>query len=347
VNLEAQISKRLWSEIQSNYESRDYSGAILDSVYFLSELIRQRTGLEADGVSLVGQAFGGKNPKLKVNKFQTESELNVQQGIEQLLRGIYQAIRNPRSHEKHNDTQPDADSINYVAGERYAALLIEEIPVRQRRELFVDVFAARQTGDCEKLKDFLRALFNAVTPDEQAELRELISEELKTASADAQIRTAICVVEPAVWPHLSEVARLRIENRMLDSISEGKYDVRERKCVNGAGALGTWCRELLPHFTLKEQISNALIRKLAGKDRWSQDYVFKFFFESFDTFVPSPSKPFLYVVSQGLKRGDKRFLDAAHSYFDGPYHDGLAKAVAEFVEQPEVETPFPEDDVPF
>jgi uncharacterized protein (TIGR02391 family) len=111
MNLEGKISERLWIEIKSNYESRNFAGAILDSTHCLGEIIRQKTGLEADGVPLVGQAFGGNNPKLKVNKFQTESDVNVQSGIEQILRGVYQAFRNPRSHEKINDTQDDADSI--------------------------------------------------------------------------------------------------------------------------------------------------------------------------------------------------------------------------------------------
>jgi len=62
-------------------------------------------------VSLVGQAFGGKSPKLKVNKLQSESDKNIQVGITQILRGIYQAIRNPRSHEKYNDSISDAGSI--------------------------------------------------------------------------------------------------------------------------------------------------------------------------------------------------------------------------------------------
>ena len=111
MNLEGKISERLWTEVKSNYEARNFTTAVLNSIYFLSDLIREKTGLETDGASLVGQAFGGKNPKLKINKLQTESEQNVQQGIEQVLRGVYQAFRNPRSHGKYTDNQEDADSI--------------------------------------------------------------------------------------------------------------------------------------------------------------------------------------------------------------------------------------------
>src|SRR4051794_10855132 len=94
--------------------------AILDGRHFLGQLIRDRSGLDGDGQSLVGSAFGGANPLLKVNQLQTDSDWNLQRGVEALLRGLYQAIRNPRSHAKFSDTQEDAQAlllfINYLIG---------------------------------------------------------------------------------------------------------------------------------------------------------------------------------------------------------------------------------------
>lgn len=114
MNFETLLDKRLYQAIETSYVSRNYTGAILDAIYFLSNLIRDKTGLESDGPSLIGQAFGGNNPRLKVSRLQTESELNVQKGVEQILRGIYQAIRNPRSHEKHTDDKADTDSMAWL-----------------------------------------------------------------------------------------------------------------------------------------------------------------------------------------------------------------------------------------
>ena len=45
------------------------------------------------------------------NKLQTETEKNIQKGVEFTLRGIYSAFRNPRSHTKHVDKEEDADAI--------------------------------------------------------------------------------------------------------------------------------------------------------------------------------------------------------------------------------------------
>jgi uncharacterized protein (TIGR02391 family) len=97
MNLETTIQPRLWDVIRASIESRNFSAAVLDAIHFLSDVIRERSGLEGDGVALIGAAFGGNSPKLKVNRLQTESEQNVQRGVESLLRGVFQAIRNPRS----------------------------------------------------------------------------------------------------------------------------------------------------------------------------------------------------------------------------------------------------------
>jgi uncharacterized protein (TIGR02391 family) len=93
MNLKTHISNNLWLAIQSNYENGDFNGAILDAIHYLSNLLREKTGVDGDGSSLIGQVFGGEHPRLRINKLQTETEKNEQKGIENILRGIYQAIR--------------------------------------------------------------------------------------------------------------------------------------------------------------------------------------------------------------------------------------------------------------
>lgn len=111
MNLETKLDPRVWEAVRETYQARNFTSAILDAMHFLSDLLRERTGLESDGVALVGEAFGGSSPKLKVNALQSESDRSVQKGVEQLLRGIYQAIRNPRSHGKIDDTEDDSQAI--------------------------------------------------------------------------------------------------------------------------------------------------------------------------------------------------------------------------------------------
>mgnify|MGYP000951971052 FL=1 len=105
------IDTRLLNFIRGSIEKEDYTGAIIDSFFFLADLIREKTGLESDGVSLIGQALGGNKPKLKLNNLRTESEKDIQRGIEAILRGLFTAIRKPRSHGKIEDSKQDMEII--------------------------------------------------------------------------------------------------------------------------------------------------------------------------------------------------------------------------------------------
>lgn len=111
MNLQSEISPELWATISQSYQARHYSNTITDAVHYLSELIREKAGVDGDGSSLIGQAFGGDNPKLQINRLQTESEKNEQKGFQELLRGIYTGIRNPRSHGHRIDTPKTTDGM--------------------------------------------------------------------------------------------------------------------------------------------------------------------------------------------------------------------------------------------
>ena len=120
MNIQTHIRNDLWLAVKSTYEVENYSGAILDAMHHLSDVLRDRAGVDGDGATLVGQALGGNSPRLRINRLQTETEKNEQRGIESILRGMYQAIRNPRSHENIEDKQETADAIihfvNYLLG---------------------------------------------------------------------------------------------------------------------------------------------------------------------------------------------------------------------------------------
>ena len=105
MNIQTHIRSDLWLAIASTYQSENYTHAILDAIHCLSDVLRNKTGLDGDGTVLVGQALGGDAPRLRLNKLQTETERSIQRGVEQLLRGLYLAVRNPRSHEQFQDTK--------------------------------------------------------------------------------------------------------------------------------------------------------------------------------------------------------------------------------------------------
>lgn len=65
MNLQTHIKNDLWLAIQSTYEAGNYSHAIVDAMHYMSNILRDRTGVDGDGKSLVGQALGGDSPPIK------------------------------------------------------------------------------------------------------------------------------------------------------------------------------------------------------------------------------------------------------------------------------------------
>lgn len=355
MNLEQEIKESLWLNIKNNFDSMDYAGAVLDAMHTLSDVLRERSGVSGDGAKLVGQVFGGDKPKLKINKFHTESERDEQRGVEQLLRGLYQGIRNPRSHEKYSDTKETAEAlilfVNYllalidsakspfdvedyarrvfdpafVEDHKYAALLVSEIPKRKRKEVFLSVFKDKERGQGKKLEYFIPALLAKLSREEKKEVCEIVSEELKETAQESSIRMIAQVLPAEFWDKFEKTSRMRIEGMMLKSIHEGLYDLSRRKCKSGA--LGTWISRLGSNLIMRDQVEKALLKKLLSDAVEEQDYVFNFFF-LLSSLAPIPSKHVQEVINKGLKDGDIRYYNAltdvmsSGSEWAKPFKDG-------------------------
>lgn len=308
MNLRTHIRAELWLAISNTYEAENYSHAILDAMHHLSNVLRERSGVDGDGVSLVGQALGGSSPRLRVNKLQTETERNVQKGLEQILRGLYQAIRNPRSHEQIEDTKDTADAIIYfinylleilhesekpftipkflsrvldpdfVELDQYAELLAVEIPLNKRTDTLIEIYRMKRAGDGKKLEYMVRAILQQLSDDQITDFLAVVSDELKTTLDSADIRLTLQILPPDLWPRIDEVARLRVENKLIESIREGQMDLElgglDR---DGRGSLGTWARDFLEYFTLKTVVRMVLLNKLSDERSWVRSYVARYF----------------------------------------------------------------------
>lgn len=374
MNLQTEISPQLWQAVERSYESQAWSNAILDSIHYLGDAIRSRTDLQSDGVALIGQALGGKAPRLRLNRLQTESEQSVQAGAEQLLRGLYQTIRNPRSHERFEDSRVDADALivfvdyllrlighaqssfsldesvsrildaAFVPNMRYADLLVSEIPPRHRLQVALLAFRRRSEADGAKLRFFFTAIFNALTVEEQQDLVDAISTELRESSDESALRSVLQLLEPARWSRLAEPARLRTENRILGNLKDGRYSATTKRC--SGGALATWSTSFWLHFTLKEEVLWAVYEKLRASDIASQNYALRFCLPYIESLVDKPPPYLQRFLIERLVAGDKRFKEAMDAtFFSWKWSDDLQKALDDFRET--VFLADEDDDLPF
>jgi len=337
MTIQNSFDSRLWETIGKSYEERNYTAAILESIQYLGDIVREKTGLATDGMSLVGEAFGGSKPKLRVNRLETETEKNIQGGIEHLIRGLYKTFRNPRSHEKHIDSQDDANTVallvsyllkvigqaksqfdrssfiervfdpEFVESRRYAELLASEVPAKNKLDILVDIYRKRDTGSIEKLRHIIKALWKILSEEAKSEFAAVVSVDLNTISRN-ELRGVIVLLDPEIWPFCTDAARIRTESILISSIKEGLYDRESGECA--AGALGTWMRHLMRSALLLSDLQSAVALRLKNNDSRAADYIFEYVFSDLVDVVARPEYELVAALNQGLRRGDERFKDA-------------------------------------
>ena len=305
MDLRSLIRPELWSTISNTYEARNYNHAIIDAFQYMSEIIREKSGVDGDGEKLVGAAFGGKHPLLRINKLQTDTERDTQQGLVQILIGMYKGIRNPRSHEQIEDAKNTADAIIYfidyllgvidksqepftipdffsrvidkyfVQTPEYAKLLVEEIPPKRSFDVLIEIYRRKQEGDGYNISLVVKEILKKVTEEQTTQFLAVVSDELKTTQNNTIIRLILQILPPDLWNKLSETARIRVENILIKSIEEGEAN-DQGKIINKAGWLGTWAQGFIKYFESKDKLKYVILKKL-NQNFNEQMYVFSYF----------------------------------------------------------------------
>lgn len=376
MNLETRLPDSLWEAVRSNYEKRNFTGAVLDAFYFLSELLRNKSGIEGDGQSLIGQALGGAAPKIKLNRLRTESEQNIQKGMEQVLRGLYQGIRNPRSHDKIADKEEDAQALliflgylvkqidqakaqfsrsdfvrrvldpDFVPQERYSELLIADIPPRARLDVFLDLYQEIEHWKPEHMSIFLKVLFAHLDENEIRQVCEVLTEDLKVSEDEATLRAVLASFPPELWPRIGEVSRIRSENKLIRAIREGRFDKNSNRCRGGA--LGTWSTVIFSVMTLKAETIDVIARKLCAGSIEERRYVLKYLFSQMRELSETIPKNIVTALCSRLKAGDAEIyaeLEFAPPWLEDTWPKDLKAAYVNFSEA--VPTIDFDEDIPF
>jgi hypothetical protein len=190
----------------------------------------------------------------------------------------------------------------------YAKLLVQEIPPGQRLDVSIQVFRDRGTGAVNSIPLFIAALIDLLTEPEVEQFCSVVSDELKTVEDDQDIRTAIQVTPSSLWCRYSELARRRIEYRLIQAIKDGRYNRTSNKFVSGS--LGSWAIELIPFFTLRNELAEAITEKVTSSDNMAQAYGLQFFFEFLPKLQSKPSIALRNTVSHALQSQNLMFYES-------------------------------------
>lgn len=99
---ESLLSRNLHPELlrfcRAELVGDNYFHAVLEACKSIAESIRTITGLRSDGATLLDEALGGYNPRIKINNLRTETAQSEQTGFLNLARGLFGTFRNPTAH---------------------------------------------------------------------------------------------------------------------------------------------------------------------------------------------------------------------------------------------------------
>jgi uncharacterized protein (TIGR02391 family) len=306
MDIKNEIPEELYKLISSNYESGNYSEAILDAIKYLTKIIRNYSGIDEDGEKLVGGVFNSKPPLLKFNRMETQSEQDEHNGLAFLLRGVYSGIRNPRSHEKYHDLKEECDMILimicypvtkinatqnlfdiekysesifdklFANNDKYAESLVDKIPDKDISKTAIYIMKERNKGNPESLRFFFMAIYKKAKPDQLKEFLEYISDELLKVQDDNSIIDLIQYIniKPDFWHQIRADAKMRVEAQIIRSIEKGIFNGNViTGNINQKGVLGTWSLNIGRYFELKRSLEETLVKKLLKGDWYEQNYI--------------------------------------------------------------------------
>ena len=278
-----------------------------------------------------------------VNKNETTTEKDFQQGIGFSLKGIMQAIRNPISHEKTTFSQEDAEAIilyinflmnqidrsggttkienvmellmdeDFTDTEEYADLLLKEVPIKKRYDLILEIFNTRTNLSQNNLRFFIPALFNSLTKAAKTDFCRVVSDSMMKCKDDHYLRMYCHYFYDLTYSSIDKLSQLRIESLLLRSIKKGKY-VNEEDVITGTktrnitheGTLATWFSGKLYLLPNNEAIYDEIFKRtLWGED--IEEYIFKCFSKDMERKPDQFSASQINTIKSRLINGDTHY----------------------------------------
>jgi len=297
------LSEDVRAAIDSSWDNGEYAASVRDAFLYLSDLIRDKGDCEGDGQQLITAAFGGLNPKIKINNLTNDTDRSEQEGFILLLRGIYLTVRNPRSHQQTDNSMSAAYRIlcfmdwlaekirgsrgtygqneflsavadpDFVNSDDYAQALLDRIPHRKHADFLLSLYRNDLKIKPAILSTVFRCYYKQAPEQSVQVLTDVFAEELRSTKEDRQRMIILTLMTPQMWSRLDRVALIRTENRVLASLAEGT-EPEEGKAR--AGWLATWGAHLLPFFSDAVQVLKTVGKKVLSDDKSQLRYVQRF-----------------------------------------------------------------------
>lgn len=247
-----QIREDLYKAIKSHYEQGDYTEALRDAMFFIRDLLQEKSGLEnKDNTELIEASLLGKNAAIKINKYETKSEVNFQEGVGFALKGLVMHLRNPISHDRIEYSEQDADAqilyINYLVNQIdkssgrqlitdwmeylhgsnftsskvFAQELIKELPKKQQYDLLVNIWRDRSSFEPHSINNFIDELVDKLSSQEKTSFINIMNTELINCSGDRELSMMFNFFAKHFYVNLKKIVKIHIEDIVKKGIENG------------------------------------------------------------------------------------------------------------------------------
>ncbi|ELG6030792.1 TIGR02391 family protein, partial [Escherichia coli] len=311
-NFDAELVEAIGNRLENN----QFSDAILAGTKYLTTLLREKGQCEGDGAQLVGTVLGGQSPRIQINSLQSVSEQDEQRGFEALLRGYYQCIRNPRTHDNFPDTEDSCMRIlimldtfikylkrdvaefdytaileriyevHFVNNSDYAEALISQIPEKKLLDFFQSLISRFNERPTKEIDSIFKAINQRFSGEEEKAAMRLLGDELRKASNNVEFANVFRIIKPSAWRNLPDDVLIRMENIIIEECKKGYLDFYSDATK---GAIGTWGNTFGSKFKRRGDLGDALIGLLY--DSWyTQNYVAKYYVFSIPSIITDDVK---------------------------------------------------------
>lgn len=106
------------------FKDGHYSQAVFEAFKAVNNMVKEKAKIkDRDGKNLMTHVFRKESPVLKLNKLETQSDLDEQEGFMFLFMGAMVGIRNPKAHEQFEDLDAYR-ALKYLS---FASILAERV----------------------------------------------------------------------------------------------------------------------------------------------------------------------------------------------------------------------------
>lgn len=338
-----QLREDFYKAIKNHYEQSDYTEALRDAMFFVRDLLQEKSGfVNKDNTELVESSLLGKNAAIKINKYETKSEMNFQEGIGFALKGLVMHLRHPISHEKIEYSEQDADaqllyinylinqidkssgrslitdwldylkSKNFTASKSFAQELIKELPKKQQYDLLVSIWRERYSFEPHTIHFFVDELVSKLSAQEKISFVNIMNAELINCSGNNELSMMFHLFAKHFYNALKKVVKIHIEDIVKIGIENGLY-VND-KAVGTYSVCATWADGCIESFTTKEDVLN-VIRNRFFYSEDSNRYIRYFFGEYVNLNNPEILNAMKDDIKSYLSYGCKYIYDSVDSYY--------------------------------